>query len=90
LRRKTYFKKEIAYQTHRGGTFLFDKNLTVPIPLLQAEAVERRISTSHEKIQEVKTKIKILRFGYNGEKELNFQDKNGFALPANLFQKMPI
>lgn len=34
-----HFKKEIPYQTHRGGTFLFDKNLTVPIPLLQAEGL---------------------------------------------------
>jgi hypothetical protein len=52
---------------------LFVKNLTVPIPLLQAEAVERRISPGHEKMPEVKTKIKILKSGYNGEKELNYQ-----------------
>lgn len=52
---------------------MFDKNLTVPIPLLQAEAVERRLRTSNEKIQEVKSKIKILRSGYNGEKEINYQ-----------------
>lgn len=52
---------------------MFVKNLTVPIPLLQAEAVERRISPGHEKMPEVKTKIKILKSGYNGEKELNYQ-----------------
>jgi hypothetical protein len=52
---------------------LFDKNLTTPIPLLQAEAVESRISPCHEKMPEVKTKIKILKSGYNGEKELNYQ-----------------
>ncbi len=57
----------------RGGNFLFDKNLTVPILLLQAEAVERRLSGSHEKVQEVKTKIKILKSGYNGEKIINYQ-----------------
>lgn len=47
--------------------------MTVPIPLLQAEAVERRISPYHEKLPEIKTNIKILRSGYNGEKELNYQ-----------------
>ncbi|MBY0148584.1 nuclease-related domain-containing protein [Neobacillus niacini] len=52
---------------------MFDKNLSVPIPLLQAEALERRISPDHEKIPEVKTNIKILKSGYNGEKELNYQ-----------------
>lgn len=52
---------------------MFDKNITVPITLLQAEAVERRIHPSHEKISEVKTKLKILKSGYNGEKEINYQ-----------------
>lgn len=52
---------------------MFDKNLSVPIPLQQAEALERKISPDHEKILEVKTNIKILKSGYNGEKELNYQ-----------------
>lgn len=67
------FSTRKLHQTNRGGNFLFDKNLTVPITLLQAEAVERRIEPGHEKMPEVKTKIKILRSGYNGEKELNYQ-----------------
>ena len=52
---------------------MFDRNLTIPIPLLQAEALERRIILTHEKMQEIKKHIKILKSGYNGEKELNYQ-----------------
>jgi hypothetical protein len=52
---------------------LFDKNLTTPTPLLQAEALERRLKINHEKISEIKKNIKILKSGYNGERELNYQ-----------------
>ena len=52
---------------------MFDKNLTKPIPLLQAEALERRIKLAMKKCQEIKNNIKILKSGYNGEKEINYQ-----------------
>ncbi|MFP7299114.1 nuclease-related domain-containing protein [Neobacillus niacini] len=52
---------------------MFDKNLTKPIPLLQAEALESRLKINHEKMPELKNNIKILKSGYNGEKELNYQ-----------------
>ncbi|MDR7077160.1 hypothetical protein J2Y03_002183 [Neobacillus niacini] len=52
---------------------MFDKNLTKPIPLLQAEALEERLKIDHEKMQEIKNNIKILKSGYNGEKEINYQ-----------------
>ncbi|MFJ5758569.1 nuclease-related domain-containing protein [Neobacillus sp. NPDC093182] len=49
------------------------KNLTKPIPLLQAEALERRLRIDHEKMPEIKNNIKILKSGYNGEREINYQ-----------------
>jgi hypothetical protein len=52
---------------------LFVKNLTKPIPLLQAEALERRLRKDHEKLPEIKNNIKILKSGYNGEKEISYQ-----------------
>ena len=52
---------------------MFDKNLTKPIPLLQAEALEGRLRSDHEKMPEIKNNIKILKSGYNGEKEINYQ-----------------
>ena len=52
---------------------MFDKNINKPIPLLQAEALEGRVRVNHEKMQEIKKYIKILKSGYNGEKELNYQ-----------------
>jgi Nuclease-related domain len=52
---------------------LFVKNLTKPIPLLQAEALERRLRKDHEKMPEIKNNIKILKSGYNGEKEISYQ-----------------
>ncbi|WHY01689.1 nuclease-related domain-containing protein [Neobacillus sp. DY30] len=52
---------------------MFDKNLSKPIPLLQAEALEGRLRIDHEKMTEIKNNIKILKSGYNGEKELNYQ-----------------
>jgi hypothetical protein len=58
---------------NQGGTSLFAKNLTKPILLLQVEALERRLSASHECMPEIKKKIIILKSGYNGEKELNYQ-----------------
>jgi hypothetical protein len=52
---------------------LFVNNLTKPIPLLQAEALERRVKIDHEKIPDIKNNIKILKSGYNGEKEISYQ-----------------
>ncbi|MEH7115541.1 nuclease-related domain-containing protein [Neobacillus niacini] len=52
---------------------MFDKNISKPLPLLQAEALEGRLSIRHEKMPEIKNNIKILKSGYNGEKEINYQ-----------------
>lgn len=52
---------------------MFVTNLTKPIPLQQAEALEKRLRTDHEKMPEIKNNIKILKSGYNGEKEINYQ-----------------
>ncbi|MEH7501972.1 nuclease-related domain-containing protein [Neobacillus drentensis] len=46
--------------------------LTPPNFLLQAEALERRIVENHRRMQDVKSKIRILRSGYNGEKTIKY------------------
>jgi ssDNA-binding Zn-finger/Zn-ribbon topoisomerase 1 len=51
---------------------LFAKDLDIPIPLLQAEALEGRYTENQEKLAELKSKIKALRSGYNGEKTINY------------------
>jgi hypothetical protein len=51
---------------------LFDKNITVPTALLQAEALLRRLDASHPKRPDVESYMKILRSGYNGEKTMNY------------------
>ncbi len=51
---------------------LFDKNFTIPELLLKAEALEGRLPKTHEKLPEVKLKIRILRSGYNGEKTIHY------------------
>jgi hypothetical protein len=51
---------------------LFDKDITVPELLLKAEALEGRLPESHDKMQEIKSKIRILKSGYNGEKTIYY------------------
>jgi hypothetical protein len=51
---------------------LFEKELTVPIPLQQIEAFLRRIPKDHVKRPPAEEKARILRSGYNGEKSLNY------------------
>ncbi|MGM0900865.1 MAG: NERD domain-containing protein [Bacillota bacterium] len=51
---------------------MFDKNITVPTALLQAEALLGRLAVSHPKRSDVESYMKILRSGYNGEKTINY------------------
>lgn len=51
---------------------MFDKPLTVPRELLQAEALLGRLRSDHPKRQEIESFIKIKRSGYNGEKAINY------------------
>jgi hypothetical protein len=51
---------------------LVDKELTPPTILLQAEALERRVAETHIRMPDIKSKIRILRSGYNGEKTLKY------------------
>ncbi|MFJ5716212.1 nuclease-related domain-containing protein [Neobacillus sp. NPDC093127] len=48
------------------------KELTPPTILLQAEALERRVTKTNEKIPDIKSKIRILKSGYNGEKTVKY------------------
>ena len=47
-------------------------DLTPPTFLLQTEALERRVAENHRKMPDIKSKIRILRSGYNGEKTLKY------------------
>jgi len=51
---------------------LFVKNLKVPIILQKAEALEIRIPQNHPSISDLKSFIKNLRSGYNGERRINY------------------
>ena len=51
---------------------MIEMELTAPTFLLQTEALERRIAINHGKMQDVKAKIRILKFGYNGEKTIKY------------------
>ncbi|MDP4086333.1 MAG: nuclease-related domain-containing protein [Bacillota bacterium] len=51
---------------------MFEKEFRAPIPLQQIEALLRRISVEHVKRPLAEEKAKILRSGYNGEKNLNY------------------
>jgi ribosomal protein L37AE/L43A len=51
---------------------LFDKSLSIPIPLQQIEAFLRRIPKEHPIRPIAEEKARILRSGYNGEKNLNY------------------
>lgn len=51
---------------------MFVKNLTLPTDLIKAEALERRIRSNHPIMADLKSFIKNLRSGYNGEKTINY------------------
>lgn len=51
---------------------MFVKDLTVPINLLKAEALEKRIPQNHSVLPELRTFIKNLRSGYNGERKIRY------------------
>jgi hypothetical protein len=51
---------------------LFEKGLTVPIPLQQIEAFLRRIPMEHPIRPIAEEKARILRSGFKGEKNLNY------------------
>lgn len=51
---------------------MFEKELTIPIPLQQIEAFLRRIQKDHVKRPLAEDKARILRSGYYGEKNLNY------------------
>jgi hypothetical protein len=51
---------------------LFEKGLTVPIPLQQIEAFLRRIHKEHSIRPIAEEKARILRSGFKGEKNLNY------------------
>lgn len=51
---------------------MFDKDLKIPINLLKAEALERRTDENHPCRADLKTYIKNLRSGYNGERTISY------------------
>ena len=51
---------------------MFDKDLKLPIILIKAEALERRTAENHPCRGDLKSYIKNLRSGYNGEKTINY------------------
>ncbi|MED3562088.1 nuclease-related domain-containing protein [Bacillus xiapuensis] len=51
---------------------MFEKDLIKPILLEQHEALERRIAKNHPSRQEIEEKLKNLRSGYRGEKNLHY------------------
>ncbi|PFP24475.1 hypothetical protein COJ96_20680 [Bacillus sp. AFS073361] len=51
---------------------MIEMELAPPNFLLQVEALERRLAENHRKMPEIKSKIRILRSGYNGEKTLKY------------------
>ena len=51
---------------------MFVKNFKVPIILQKAEALEKRIPPNHPRISDLKSFIKNLRSGYNGERKINY------------------
>jgi len=51
---------------------LIELELTPPTFLLQAEALERRLVENQRRMQDIRSKIRILRSGYNGEKTIKY------------------
>lgn len=51
---------------------MFVKDLTVPLNLLKAEALEKRMPPNHPKLIEIRLFIKNLRSGYNGERKIHY------------------
>ncbi|WP_335404841.1 nuclease-related domain-containing protein [Neobacillus drentensis] len=52
--------------------YLFVKDLTIPLNLMKAEALENRMPSNHPKLNDLKLFIKTLRSGYNGERNINY------------------
>jgi hypothetical protein len=52
--------------------FIFEKELTIPQSLLQIQALLRRIPKDHLKRPLIEEKARIIKSGYNGEKNLNY------------------
>lgn len=80
---KRFSKKNIKLQengkicrnsskNNKGGGILFEKEFTYPISLQQIEALLRRIPLEHVKRPLIEEKFKILRSGYNGERNLHY------------------
>lgn len=59
-------------KTTRRYELLIEMELTPPTLLLQAEALERRIPETHQRMSDIKAKIRILKLGYNGEKTMKY------------------
>ncbi|MGG3467793.1 NERD domain-containing protein [Neobacillus pocheonensis] len=51
---------------------MVEKELTPPTFLLQAEVLESRLPETHVKMTEIRSKIRIFKSGYNGEKTLKY------------------
>ncbi|MEH7076959.1 nuclease-related domain-containing protein [Neobacillus drentensis] len=51
---------------------MFVKDLSVPLNLRKAETLEKRISQNHPILLELRTFIKNLRSGYNGERKMHY------------------
>lgn len=51
---------------------MFDKEFTISKTLLQTQALKSRLVENHPKIPAIEEKIKILKSGYNGEKEIKY------------------
>jgi hypothetical protein len=51
---------------------LFVKDLTIPLNLMKAEALEKRIPRNHPKLIDLRVFIKNLRSGYNGERKIHY------------------
>lgn len=51
---------------------MFVKDLTVPLDLLKAEALEKRMPLNHPKLFDLRLFIKNLRSGYNGERKIHY------------------
>ncbi|MBT2738411.1 nuclease-related domain-containing protein [Bacillus sp. ISL-7] len=51
---------------------MFVKELTLPLNLLKAEALEKRMPLNHPKLNALRLFIKNLRSGYNGERKIHY------------------
>lgn len=51
---------------------MFVKNLIKPINLVRAEVLEKRTPKNHPNLNDLQQYIKILKSGYNGERQINY------------------